>query len=319
MHNGPKRWAAIALAASVGVVVLGIPADAGGARRIAKDTLKGRIAYVAKVDGDYELFVMRADGSRVRRLTHNRVDDLNPAWAPSGRRLVFERENVRGYGSDLFIFHLKSGEDRKWVGHNITHEGSPEWSPNGRWIAYSGNDGGDGSDVLARRVRGGEPRVVISQQENSSNVEPTWSPNGEKIALIESFEDSFILLARFCCSQGYRSETVSPDDNRWKTRLDWSPAGTCLLYSTWDEEGDIWVQSAQGGTPEWIYSDSGEAEAGSWSPSGRRFVFSSDRRGSRDIYVARRNGTGRVRLTDRGVHEQDPAWYGRSKDPVRCN
>lgn len=319
MRRGPKSWVVVSLAALIGVAVLAAPTEAGGRRRIAKDTLKGRIAYVAKVDGDYELFVMRADGSRVRRLTRNGVDEFNPAWAPGGRRLVFERENKRGYGSDLYIFHLKSGEARKWVGRRITHEGSPEWSPNGRWIAYSGHDGGDGSDVLARRVGGGAERTVVAQQKNSSNIEPTWSPNGEEIGLIESFEDSFILVAEFCCSRGF-AEPVSPDDDRWKTALDWSPAGTCLLYSTWAQSSeDIWVQSANGGAPERIYSDAGDAEAGSWSPSGRRFVFSSDIRGSRDIYVARRNGTGRVRLTDRGVHEQDPAWYGNSKEPVRCS
>jgi Tol biopolymer transport system component len=43
-----------------------------------------------------EALVMRADGTRARRLTHGGGCYSNPAWSPDGRRLAFEREGASG-------------------------------------------------------------------------------------------------------------------------------------------------------------------------------------------------------------------------------
>ena len=40
---------------------------------------------------DQEIFVMNADGSGLRQVTYNKVDDGGPAWSPNGDRLVFHR------------------------------------------------------------------------------------------------------------------------------------------------------------------------------------------------------------------------------------
>jgi TolB protein len=46
-----------------------------------------RIVYTSDVDGDRELFLMNADGSDQRRLTHSRGADGAQAWLPDGRIL----------------------------------------------------------------------------------------------------------------------------------------------------------------------------------------------------------------------------------------
>ena len=35
-------------------------------------------------EGDYEIFVMKADGSHQRQITFNALDDEHPAWSPDG-------------------------------------------------------------------------------------------------------------------------------------------------------------------------------------------------------------------------------------------
>ena len=40
---------------------------------------------------DQEIFVMNANGSGLRQVTKNKVDDGGPAWSPNGDRLVFHR------------------------------------------------------------------------------------------------------------------------------------------------------------------------------------------------------------------------------------
>ena len=43
-----------------------------------------RIAFETKIDGDREIYVMNADGTNVRQLTHNTLWDEGPAWSPDG-------------------------------------------------------------------------------------------------------------------------------------------------------------------------------------------------------------------------------------------
>jgi Tol biopolymer transport system component len=51
-----------------------------------------RIAFmgqVAEEGSEYDIFVMDADGTDVRRLTRSQWDDGWPAWSPDGRQIVF--------------------------------------------------------------------------------------------------------------------------------------------------------------------------------------------------------------------------------------
>ena len=41
---------------------------------------KGRIVFCSNRDGNWEIYVMKADGSGAERLTHDAGDDLAPAW-----------------------------------------------------------------------------------------------------------------------------------------------------------------------------------------------------------------------------------------------
>ena len=43
-------------------------------------------------EGDFEIFVMNANGAGVRQLTANTLDDEFPSWSPDGRKLVFQRD-----------------------------------------------------------------------------------------------------------------------------------------------------------------------------------------------------------------------------------
>ena len=60
-----------------------------------------RIAFMSNRDGDYEIFVMDADGSHVKQLTHNNKKDLYPAWSPDGKRIAFTSDRDGDY--EIFV------------------------------------------------------------------------------------------------------------------------------------------------------------------------------------------------------------------------
>ena len=64
--------------------------QAAGAPDYSSDGTK--IVYVSNQTGDYRIWVMNADGSGQRRLTNDPgFMDLQPAWSPDGRHIVFSR------------------------------------------------------------------------------------------------------------------------------------------------------------------------------------------------------------------------------------
>jgi Tol biopolymer transport system component len=100
-----------------------------------------RFMYVVFAGGGNELVIVRArDGDIERRIELS--SDIgainNPAWAPSGDRIVFS--GTRAGLTDLYLFELESEvvtqltDDR----HGDLH---PTWSPDGRTIAFASDRG----------------------------------------------------------------------------------------------------------------------------------------------------------------------------------
>ena len=63
-----------------------------------------KIAFGSNRDGDYEIYVMNADGSNVRRVTNHAERDDHACWHPDGRRLAFVGE--RGGRFDLYLVEV---------------------------------------------------------------------------------------------------------------------------------------------------------------------------------------------------------------------
>jgi TolB protein len=75
----------------------------------------GRIVFQSNRDGTGEqrhaqIYVMNANGSGQRRLTHHRGPDVDPDWSPDGRMIAFERRTESRNVDQVFVMSAEGGD-----------------------------------------------------------------------------------------------------------------------------------------------------------------------------------------------------------------
>ena len=67
-----------------------------------------KIAFGSSRSGDFEIYVMNADGSDVVRLTQSSGLDVRPAWSPDGKRIAFTSNRDGNY--DIYIVNADGSD-----------------------------------------------------------------------------------------------------------------------------------------------------------------------------------------------------------------
>jgi Tol biopolymer transport system component len=93
-----------------------------------------RIAFSSERDGNAEIYVMKADGSGMTRLTHTSADERDPAWSPDGRTIAFI--TGRTGKTELSTMKPDGSDQKKLLSMDRGDAAEPRWSPDGSTIAF---------------------------------------------------------------------------------------------------------------------------------------------------------------------------------------
>jgi TolB protein len=187
------------------------------------------------------IWVMRADGSHQRQLTHD-LDARDPAWNPAGTRIVFDL--VTGTNSDLWAMRASDGGGLRRLTSGAGLDFEPAWSPDGTRIAFTrGFEQGDAGDLYMVNVATRAVRRVIHAAAYDHQV--AWAPGGHRLVFERDYDDRFsIFVVRADGSQLVRltsgpyfdvGPAFSPDGRRIAFGSD---RGT--LYD------DLWIMRSDG-------------------------------------------------------------------------
>jgi dipeptidyl aminopeptidase/acylaminoacyl peptidase len=135
----------------------------------------------------FHVFVMRADGTGVRQLTHGRYDE-SPAWSPDGRWIAYQTMG------GIRIMHPDGRGSRLVRGTGLTHPhytetyGTlPSWTPRGR-LSYSFHPEVSTDWPASCRVALAHCGWVFVSDRDGRHRSPVlhgrdahWSPTGEAI------------------------------------------------------------------------------------------------------------------------------------------
>ncbi|MBU0492365.1 MAG: VCBS repeat-containing protein [Chloroflexi bacterium] len=132
-----------------------------------------QIAFSSNRDGQFEIYVMDADGTNQRRLTDSDLDDYFPAWSPDGKQIAFFSVKRPGQRQDVCVVNADGTGGRKLMDTPYVVDEDPAWSPNGKQIAFQSDRDGN-FEIYVMDADGTNPRRLTNHR--AGDYWPAWKP-----------------------------------------------------------------------------------------------------------------------------------------------
>ena len=83
-----------------------------------------KIAFCSKKSGNWEIYVIDADGSNQVNLTNNPAHDMVPTWSPDGERIAFDSN--RDGNDEIYVMNA-DGSNQINLTNNPASDRDPDW------------------------------------------------------------------------------------------------------------------------------------------------------------------------------------------------
>jgi imidazolonepropionase-like amidohydrolase/Tol biopolymer transport system component len=221
-----------------------------------------------------QLWEFEASGGAARALTdsvRDTAEDLEPAYSPDGRSIVFRAERNGRTGLWLLEAGAKSPRQLTQLPDPDGFHGRAAWSPDGKTIAFERRvPPPDGRGISLLDVATGNARVLaIEDLPRSGANDPAWFPDGKRLAVVVGGSLSVVDAV-----EGGRAEPMAGFPARvWSPAV--SPDGRTIAYFALDaqERVQLWVGERQLTT----HADVMPSRV-RWTADGSALIYSADGR-----------------------------------------
>ena len=256
-----------------------------------------RIAFTSDRGGADDLFVIGADGSNERQLTHTAEAEGNLAWPAAARQIlfsVFKEEHSRLFGID------PDGKNQRELA-NVPGR-APTLSPDGRRVLYMAG-AWTATRLMISAIDGSNARQITDGSSIAWNNH--WSPNGKQIAFTGRNDPKSELAVFVMNADGSsrRQVTHVPAEEGGAQWPVWSPNGRQLAVQVNNRaqknSAHIWIIDVATGAARKLaaHTEAYLDETPSWFPDGKRIAFQSNRTGRMEIWVMNVDGSGQRKVT----------------------
>lgn len=223
-----------------------------------------QIVFYAERNGQSaDLYVMDADGSNVRQLTHTPAAEGYPSWSPDGRSIAFEADDATG-NFDIYVMNADGSNTRRLT-RDPRRDVGPAWSPDSQKIVFMSDRAGPEFDIYEMNADGSDVERLTAAQ---TNWFPQFSPDGTRLALHVGRDVNVFDLK----TRTLRALTQDPANGMYPT---WSPDGQRIAFMSWrNGKTELFTMNADGSDQRVLFSPAtGSAIDPRWSPDGSRIVF----------------------------------------------
>ena len=150
------------------IFVMSSDGEAGGVRQLTLNGVEDSwprwspngkwIAFHSNVDGNFEIYIIRPDGTDLTRVTDYTGLDQFPEWSPNGKQLAIRRD------TDIYLINLDGSNPLQLTDEAIGFNQMASWSPDGKKLAFMS-------------TRAGYPSVFVMDKDGSNQINLTPKPD----------------------------------------------------------------------------------------------------------------------------------------------
>lgn len=278
----------------------------------AQQAAAARIAFNTTRDGNYEVYVMNADGSEPHNVSNFQGTDW--VYAADHRLIIASKRTTQHKGAAYDLYSLQpDGTDLRQVTQIPVYDSYVGIAPDGKRFAVCTRQ----EDDTEIYIIDGTGHVLARLTENDANdCDPDWSPDGSQIAFRSNRSGTWEIWVMNVDGSSPRQLTnFTGNDHLPVTGYQgegpprWSPDGRRIAWASWrDGTWGVHVMNADGAGPTRLTGTEADSSYPSWSPDGNRIAFQSNRDGNYEIYAMNADGSAQTRLTNHPEPDYAPVW-----------
>ena len=211
-----------------------------------------QIAFCSNRTGDYDIYLIDANGGQAVQVTADPAHEIHPSWSPDGKYLVYSRLGDQSGRWEMWVTETGNFNTRRFIGYGLC----PEWNPDpaSNLIAYQSprERGSRRFSIWTIEYVNGEGTrpTEIASALNAAAINPSWSPDGRRLTFTTVLDP------------GHAGEAANPERETW---------------------ADIWVVNLDGSQKVNLTNGQYTNVEPTWSPDGR-ILFVSNRAGIDNIW-----------------------------------
>ena len=258
-----------------------------------------RLVFQSNRDGDYDIYIMDADGSNQINLTNNAADDNYPVVSLDGSKVLFE--SIRDGNWEVYVMNIDGSNPQRLTNEPSSRDRLPTWSPDGEQIAFISDRDGD-YDIFIMEADGGNVQQVTFNEIREGHM--SWSANDQLV--YNAGPGGGVTWDIYTMDSDGSNIRQLTDNSISDWAPEWSPDGRFILYlSTVGGDPAIFVMNADGSNARMLYNSEHYEWGADWSLNGSQIIFSKDENDTSSIYIMNADGTNSRKLTERGGY---PSW-----------
>lgn len=270
-----------------------------------------KIAFVANLNGNWDIFLVEEDGRNLVQLTDTPYDENEPRWSADKGKIAYSASD-----GELYIIDVGTKEVRQIpIGDDGGKRTSPYFSPDGKKIVYVHfkQKKADYTELAIFDLNHNINRTFLNQY--GPLFFPSWSPDDEYILYTAghcSMDCGHIIQELWIAgTKGNYARQVLMTNAHCMQPV-WSSDGKRIAFAS-DKSGnfDIWSLSIKNSVLKQITKDPNMDTSPAWSPDGHKIAFISTRTGKAMIWIMNLDTEKLIMLSpfkDRNVECRDVTW-----------
>jgi len=227
-----------------------------------------------------------------------------------------------GSGEGKIVFYSDRTEDRQIFimnpdGSNVTNltestslNINPVISYNGSKILFSSGREDQEFKLFTMSPDGSDVTKVVDLQQVVTLREPTYSPDGSRIAF-NGYEadgsgarDIYVMDV-----DGTNLERLTDNGQTLDLNQVWSPSGDRIAFTSGrDGDAEIYTMKPDGSDVQQLTNNTYADATPAWSPDGSKIAYASSPNDYADIYTMDADGSNKTRITDDPETDEFPSW-----------